>query len=82
MIFDENIEDQICPRCKCCDTHWTECWSCGGEGGTDGEELMMEDPLWYDIDDFRTCDICNGAGGWLTCIGDCDVNGKHKKNNQ
>lgn len=72
---DEN--DSLCPRCQCCDTDWVECWDCGGEGGQDGEELMMEDPLWYSPDDFRRCSTCKGKGGWSECIGSCDENGKH-----
>ena len=72
-----DIQNTICPRCKCCDTDWTECYSCGGEGGTSGEELMMEDPLWFSKDDFRTCDVCKGKGGWFSCLGNCDENGKH-----
>lgn len=72
---DEN--DSLCPRCQCCDTEWVECWDCGGEGGQDGEELMMEDPLWYGPDDFRRCSTCKGKGGWSECIGSCDENGKH-----
>lgn len=71
-------EDETCPRCRCCTTEWEECWKCGGEGGRDGEELMSEDPLWYMPDDFETCDVCNGNGGWNTCLGQCDENGKHE----
>lgn len=69
-------EDVTCPKCKCCEMTWEDCYNCGGEGGTDGEELMMEDPMWYDKNDFRQCDICEGKGGWYKC--DCDENGKHK----
>lgn len=72
-----NIETEICKKCGCCEMEWVECWNCGGEGGRDGEELMMEDPLWYSEDDFEECDICNGKGGWNVCIGNCDDNGKH-----
>lgn len=72
-----DITADLCPRCGCCGTYWQECWSCAGEGGDDGEELMMEDPLWYGPDDFRTCDVCNGDGGWHRCLGDCDEDGKH-----
>src|SRR3990170_9038380 len=50
-------------------TSWLPCWNCSGEGGWDGEELIEEDPLWYDIDDYRRCDECRGKGGWNYCIG-------------
>lgn len=75
--LDEMVDD-LCPRCRCCSTEWEECWNCGGEGGRDGEELMSEDPLWYMPDDFETCDVCNGNGGWNACLGQCDENGKHE----
>jgi hypothetical protein len=56
---------------------WEDCWSCGGEGGRDGDELMSEDPLWYSPDDYEVCDVCEGEGGFWIC--DCDENGKHEK---
>ena len=50
-----------------------DCWKCGGEGGTPGEELMMEDPFWYSPDDFRICDECDGTGIIEICVNpDCD----------
>lgn len=60
------IEENTCPKCDS-STFFKECWKCGGEGGTGGEELMSEDPLWYGPDDFRPCDICDGNGGWQMC---------------
>ena len=68
-------DDTLCPRCKCCDMTWEDCWNCGGKGGRDGEELMEEDPLWYSPDDLEICDVCEGKGGFWIC--DCDKNGKH-----
>lgn len=46
---------------------WEDCWQCGGKGGRDGEDLMDEDPLWYDEDDWEECDICRGNGGYWIC---------------
>lgn len=71
------VEHNLCQRCNCCEIDWVECPYCGGEGGTDGEELMLEDPMWYSEDDWRNCDACNGAGGHFSCLGNCDENGKH-----
>jgi hypothetical protein len=55
--------------CEICgnSTYWEECWQCGGEGGRDGDDLTEEDPLWYDEDDFETCDICQGKVGFYLC---------------
>lgn len=61
--------DDWCEKCGS-SAYYEDCWSCGGEGGTDGEELMMEDPLWYSPDDFRTCDICEGRGTFKMCLND------------
>lgn len=57
------------PLCEVCGSwlHWEDCWQCGGVGGRDGEELMAEDPFWYDEDDWEDCDICEGAGGYWVC---------------
>lgn len=41
-----------------------DCWQCGGEGGW---SLYEEDPLWYDKDDWRNCDICEGKGCYIIC---------------
>lgn len=68
--LDFESDDDEYSSCEDCgsDSMWEACWSCGGEGGTDGEELMMEDPLWYGPDDYRACDICNGKGGYYVCL--------------
>lgn len=70
---DFTEEDNEYTDCKKCgsDDHWETCYSCGGEGGTDVDELMMEDPLWYSPDDFRECDVCDGKGGYYVCLA-CD----------
>ncbi len=65
MEFKE--EDGFCLECGQ-ELAWEDCWSCGGEGGDDGDELMSEDPLWYSQDDFRECDVCNGKGGYEICL--------------
>jgi hypothetical protein len=56
--------DSQCARCGSSLTH-ESCYACGGEGFVD---CYDEDPLWYDEDDFRTCDVCGGTGGWLRCL--------------
>ena len=45
------------------------CFECGGEGGFDGEELMEEDPLWYDEDSYESCSNCRGRGFFTWCPG-------------
>ncbi len=36
------------------------CGWCGGEGLVPGDE--MDDPLWYDVDEFYPCSSCGGSG--------------------
>lgn len=69
--FPDELENiGMGPNCIHCGnpTSWLPCWNCGGEGGWDGEDLMEEDPLWYDIDDYRRCDECRGKGGHDYCL--------------
>ena len=58
--------DSQCARCGG-STEWRECESCGGEGESWPGALYEEDPLWYDEDDTRPCDVCRGRGGWQRC---------------
>lgn len=62
--------DDYEPFCEICGSSmfYEDCWHCGGAGGKDGDELMQEDPLWYDEDDWEDCDICDGKGGWWICL--------------
>lgn len=62
---DEEVESW----CRVCGgfMEWQDCWQCGGKGGRDGDDLMEEDPLWYDEDDWEDCDICRGKGGYWQC---------------
>lgn len=55
--------DCQCARCgSSCD--FVHCEDCD-DGFIDCYE---EDPLWYDPDDFRTCETCHGLGGWQACL--------------
>lgn len=67
---EREIEQESEPYCTICGApmEWVDCWNCGGEGGRDGDDLMEEDPMWYDEDDWEDCDICRGKGGYWECI--------------
>ena len=77
-MSSNNEDSEMCPRCKCCDTYWQECSSCGGEG-VDGHDCGEDTCCCLDPEDNETCDVCEGEGGWNRCLGSCDENGKHKK---
>lgn len=57
------------PWCGVCgaELERVECDTCGGEGGRDGDELMSEDPLWYDGVDWEDCADCKGQGAFWEC---------------
>lgn len=61
--------DDFFALCNTCgaELDWVDCFSCGGEGGRDEDELMMDDPLWYEGFEWERCDSCNGEGGYLVC---------------
>lgn len=67
--------DELEATCEICsqEMDWVSCWNCGGEGGFDGEYLMNSDPLWYDMDDWEDCDVCEGHGGRWMCFIDHDI---------
>lgn len=47
--------------------YWVRCPDCGGEGGTDGMDLVQLDPSWYSEDDFEECETCFGEGAYWIC---------------
>lgn len=57
-------DDDFCETCGS-DTHWEDCYDCGGEGFHD--DLYEEDPLWYNPGDTEDCRTCKGHGGWHLC---------------
>lgn len=70
--FEICCDDDGCPRCGSV-TYRRDCEQCGGEGGFDGEDLMEEDPLWYDEDSYESCSNCRGRGYFEWCSSEsCD----------
>lgn len=61
------VVEGACSKCGSFEVVSVTYWQCGGKGGEDGDDLMEIDPLWYGPDDFRTCDICRGKGGFDVC---------------
>lgn len=56
---------RICDDCGA-EKEWRDCYNCGGEGFSYhdcGEDCCC----CLDPEDNVTCDICEGAGGWLQC---------------
>lgn len=63
---EDDYTERHCSICGCY-MDWVDCWQCGGKGGRDGDDLMEEDPMWYDEDDWEDCDVCEGKGGYFEC---------------
>jgi hypothetical protein len=68
----KSSDHEICERCYCCDSVWesSPCWQCGG----------FE---WDDEDDYP-CSVCGGEGEltYKSCLGNCDEQGDHPKNEE
>ena len=58
---------ESCGKCGS-DMMWVECYQCCGEG-VDGHECGEDCCCCADPEDNMTCAICNGDGGWWTCLG-------------
>ncbi len=63
--------DAQCARCGS-SLDWHQCDVCGGEGITGLGELYEEDPLWYDMYDYKACHQCGGQASWPYCISSPD----------
>ena len=63
----DKLEEQYETCSKCGHEMWyyVSCPHCGGEGGHYPAEI---DPIGYDEDEFFPCDVCDGLGGWHTCL--------------
>lgn len=62
----EPNDEAYCEKCGN-ELDWEECIQCHGEGGRDNDQLMEEDPLWYDGVEWERCEECKGTGGWQYC---------------
>jgi hypothetical protein len=69
-------ERLICPRCNCCEQFYQTCENCGGDG-VYGHDCGEDACCCRYPEENVTCDICNGAGSWLVCMGNCDEHGLH-----
>ncbi len=70
------MKSELCPRCQCCSQFWNECYECDDNGMVDHD--CGEDTCCCLEPEMNVgCDICHGNGGWFSCIGDCNGEGKH-----
>lgn len=73
-------EHKLCPRCSkdklCCEIGWVDCWECDGEG-VSGHDCGEDCCCCLYPEDNVTCNICDGDGGWWECLGRCDSEGVH-----
>jgi DnaJ-class molecular chaperone len=69
MARVRHIDDDTseCLECGSTDVESVDCHQCHGEGGFDSDDLMEEDPLWYDGVDWEKCDDCGGLGHYWVC---------------
>jgi hypothetical protein len=67
------LGEELCPICQCCSLGSESCDNCGGEGYVD-----TDSPEGWDEGDTEPCDYCEGHGGYLTCLGGCNLDTKEK----
>lgn len=63
-------EDPPCPDCGG-DAEWVACEGCGGEGVA-GHDCGEDTCCCVDPQDNLECQICEGWGGWWSCVDRCD----------
>lgn len=66
-VHDGPDDIPVCPICGSENVDWIDCPECGGDGGFDEDDLMADDPLWYEGVEWETCQACHGDGGWWQC---------------
>ena len=71
-----NATPVVCPRCLCCKAGWDFCPECSGVGWFGNSSGAEEDVTGY------ACRACSGRGGWASCTGDCDAEGRHAGENR
>lgn len=64
--MNADYEESLCQICGS-ETHWEDCWHCGGEGGFHdcGEDCcccLDKEEITHD------CQECHGDGGYLQCV--------------
>jgi hypothetical protein len=69
--------DRFCQRCKCCSTDWEDCYNC--VDGYSDHDCGDDTCCCLNPKDNVRCDICDGEGGWVVCIGGCDEQGNHSR---
>jgi hypothetical protein len=66
------MSQPITPPDGMCSVHGEKdratCWNCGGEGYS-GHDCGEDCCCCLHPEDNVRCDICNGKGGWLICLG-------------
>jgi len=61
-------KEEICKKCGS-QVDWKECWNC--DEGYTHHDCGEDTCCCLDPEPNVKCDICNGEGGWWTCIS-CD----------
>ena len=66
--YGDGDHSTVCARCGSSDVDRVDCYGCSGDGYLSDEDLMEEDPLWYEPGDTERCSECDGQGGWWECF--------------
>lgn len=67
-------DKELCERCGCCELVWQSCEQCGGDG-VFGHDCGEDTCCCLDPEEDDPCEICDGEGGWMRCVGHCEDDG-------
>lgn len=70
-------DGKLCERCQCCEMTWEHCDNC--EDGFSGHDCGEDTCCCLYPAENLVCGVCNGEGGWWRCLGQCDAEGHHAK---
>ncbi len=69
------LGEELCPICACCSLSFMECENCAGDG-VHGHDCGEDTCCCLDPEENIVCDICQGKGYFLRCLGGCDFDTK------
>ena len=71
----------LCEACGCCEMVHQSCDNCGGDG-VDGHDCGEDTCCCADPEDDQPCEVCDGEGGRMVCIGNCTEDGHRSEDNE
>lgn len=71
------LGEELCPICECCSFSSVPCEQCDGDGVW-GHDCGEDTCCCLDPEENESCHICEGNGGFMTCLGGCDFDKRER----